>query len=124
MTASRPSPGRKTTARTQAKTDDELNSGVALTLDGRTYTIRQGDLSASMERELRREYGGSFNALRDELGTDPGLDSFAAFVWLARRLEGEQVALDDVEISYRQFMDDGFDIEVVGKPEADDSPEA
>lgn len=125
MSNTRPAAARKQTARTRAKMDDELNTGVSLTLDGKTYTVRPGDLSARIERELRREFGGSFDALRTELGRDPGLDSFATFVWLARRIDGEDVTLDDVEVSYRQFLDDGFSIEVVGKPDEEhDSPEA
>ena len=122
--AQRPSAARKHTRTTKAKRDDELSSGLQITLDGETYVVRQGDMTSRIERELRREYGGSFEALKRELGTDPGADSIATFIWLARRVAGEQVTLDDVEVSYADMLDGDLDVDVAGKPEEGEVPEA
>lgn len=123
-TASRPSAARKQTTSTQSKRDDELNQGVQITLDGETYVVRVGDMTSRIERDLRREYGGSFERLKGELSSDPGADSIATFIWLARRVAGEQVALDDIELTYADILNGDLDVELAGKPEDDDSPEA
>jgi hypothetical protein len=124
MSNTRPSAARKHTRTTKSKREDELNAGLQITLDGETYVVRQGDMTSRIERELRREYGGSFEALKRELGTDPGSDSIATFIWLARRVAGEQVTLDDVELSYADMLEGDLDVDLAGKPEEGDSPEA
>jgi hypothetical protein len=80
-------------------------------------------MSAPVAREFRRNYGASFNALRDELAGDPDLDSIAAFMWLAKRLEGETLDFDEVTVSYAQMLD-GFEITTAGPSQVEDSPEA
>jgi hypothetical protein len=124
MTTSRPTTARKHTRTTKAKRDDGLNAGIQITMDGETYVVRVGDVTSRIERELRREYGGSFEALKRELGTDPGADSIATFIWLARRVAGERVAFDDVDLSPADIVEGDLEVEVVGKPAEDDSPEA
>lgn len=124
MTTSRPSAARKHTRSTKAARDAELNAGLKVTLAGQDYVVRQGDLTSRIERDLRREYGGSWESLKHELGTDPGADSIAAFIWLARRVAGEDIGLDDVELSYADMLDGDLDIDHAGKPEEGDSPEA
>lgn len=120
----RPTTARKVTRTTKAARDDELNSGLRITFDGVDYVIRQGDLTDRLERELRREYGGSWQAFRREFATDPGLDTIGTFIWLARRVAGEEIARDDVSVSTADVLDDDFEIDLVGKPEEGDSPEA
>jgi hypothetical protein len=120
----RPTAARKHTRTTKAKREDELNAGLKVILDGETYVVRQGDMTSRIERELRREYGGSFESLKRELGNDPGSDSIATFIWLARRVAGEHVTLDDVEVSYADILDGDLDVDLAGKPEESDSPEA
>lgn len=122
-TASRPAAGRKQTRTTEKKRDEELDRGVQITLSGETYVVRVGDMTSRIERDLRRQYGGSFEKLKGELSNDPGSDSIATFIWLARRVAGEDVALDDVELSYADILGGDLDVELAGKPE-DDVPEA
>lgn len=123
MSTQRPTAARKHTRTTKAKREDELNAGVKITLDGEDYVIREGDLTDRLERELRKEFGGSWQAFKHEMGTDPGLDTIGTFVWLARRVAGEQVSRDDIELTQADLLDD-FDISYAGKPEDGDSPEA
>jgi hypothetical protein len=120
----RPTAARKHTRTTKANREDELNAGLQITLDGKAYVVRQGDMTSRIERELRREYGGSYEALKRELGTDPGADSIAVFIWLAQRVAGEQVSLDDVELTYADMLEGDLDVDLAGKPEESDSPEA
>lgn len=119
----RPTTARKPTRTTKAKAESALDSGLKITLDGEDYIVREGDLTDRLERELREEYGGSWEAFKRELGTDPGLDTIGTFIWLARRVAGEKVTRDDVELS-RADLVEGFDIAVAGKRTEDESPEA
>lgn len=86
--ATAPKP-RKDTAAT-----DEVTIGV----DGQPYTLRLGEMTAALVRELRAETGRSFTTFMGDLGgSDPDLDVIAVIVWLARRQAGETVTLADVE---------------------------
>jgi hypothetical protein len=123
-TTSRPTTARKRTARTETKRADALEQGLRLTLDGESYEIRLGDVTSTVTRELRRTTGMSFNELMRLTTTDPDTDVIAAFVWLARHINGEKVDIDDVVVAYSQLLDDGFDVEVPGKRTEDDGPEA
>lgn len=122
--AARPSLARKVTPGSEANRKAALDEGVRMTVDGQSYEVRMGDITSTLARELRREYGGSFNKLRDELGNDPDADSIATFIWLARRARGDEVAFEDVEITYAQILADDFDVAVAGAEVVDDSPEA
>lgn len=122
--SNRPSLARKVTPKSEKNRADALSQGVRISVDGESYEIRMGDVTPALARELRRTVGKSFNALMDEMGRDPDIDSISEFVWLARRLKGDVVALDDVEVDYRAMLDDGFEIDVAGAEEVDDSPEA
>jgi hypothetical protein len=121
--ATRPSLARKVTPRSEANRENALDEGVRMVVDGVEYVVRIGDMSAPVAREFRRNYGASFNALRDELAGDPDLDSIAAFMWLAKRLEGESLDFDEVSVSYAQMLE-GFEITTAGPSEVEDSPEA
>lgn len=120
----RPSLTPKVTRGTEANRTSELEQGVTLTIEGEDFTVRVGDISPMLARELRANYGGSFNALQMELATDPYIDSISTFVWLARRVRGEQVAFTEVGVTIDQMLSDGFDVRQAGAEVVDDSPEA
>lgn len=122
--SNRPNLARKVTPGSEKNRANALEQGVRITVDGEAYEIRMGDVTPGLARELRRNVGKSFNALMDEMGRDPDIDSISEFVWLARRLKGEQVALDDVEVSYQQMLADGFEIDTAGREVVDEGPEA
>jgi hypothetical protein len=122
-TTSRP-PARKRTARTETSRTEALERGLRITLDGEAYEIRLGDVTSTVTRELRRATGMSFNQVMNLVQTDPDSDVIAAFVWMARRINGEAVDIDDVVITYTQLLGDGFDIDVAGDRSEDDGPEA
>ena len=123
MSNTRPSAARKQTRSTEANRENELERGIRINLDGEVHEVRVGDVTSTLARELRRASGMSFQTLMREVTADPDLDSIAAFVWLARRMAGETVELDDVLVTYTQLLD-GFEIEVAGKRAEDADPEA
>lgn len=120
----RPSAARKHTRSTDAKRTDALEQGLRITIDGEAYTVRLGDVTSTMTRELRRATGMSFNQVMNLVQTDPDSDVIAAFIWVARRIAGEKVDVDDVVVTYTQLLDDGFDVSLPGAREEDDGPEA
>lgn len=117
----RPSTARKVTPRTEETRQSALDSGLRITVDGEPYDVRLGDVTSALVRELRAQSGMGPLQLINACSMDPDLDNLSAFVWLARRIRGDEVAFADVEISYAQMFSDGFD---VGFPEAEDNPEA
>lgn len=120
----RPPLARKHTSGTDAKRDEALDTGVRLTIDGEVFEARVGDVTSVIARELRQASGMSFMKLINTVGEDPDIDVVSAFVWVARRIKGEQVAFDDVSVSYSQMLSDGFDVAVAGAEEVDENPEA
>lgn len=122
----RPSTTRKHTRTTEKNATSELEKGLKITLDGEVYEVRLADVTSTLARELRRGIGMSFTQLMDEVMTAPDADSIAGFVWLARRIAGEKVDVDDVIVTYAQLLDEGFDVDVpdrrdekaTGDPEA------
>lgn len=123
-TTTRPSTARKHTRTTEKNRDAALEAGIKITLDGEVYEVRLGDVTSNLTRELRRGTGMSFNQLMQEVTNDPDADSIAGFVWLARRIAGEKVEIDDVIVTYGQLLADDFDVDLPGKREAGDDPEA
>lgn len=123
-TAKRPSLAPKVTRGTEENRASALDQGVKITVDGEDFTVRVGDVTPALARELRQNYGGSFNKLQHELSTDPDIDSISTMVWLARRVNGETVDHGEVGVTYSQVFGDDFDIAVAGREEVDDSPEA
>lgn len=116
--AKRPALQRKHTRTTETKRSSELNEGITIVVDGEDYTVTAGDLSALDTMALRRETGFSFRSLAASLQTDPDVDLVAALVWLARRIDGEQM------LSYAEVARDiGYDAEIDVK-EDDTEPEA
>lgn len=124
MSNTRPSLARKVTPGSEKNRQAHLDQGVRVVVDGDPFAVRLGDVTPQLARELRRTWGGSFNKLINELNDDPDIDSLAALIWLARRVAGEQVELDDVEVTYEQVLGGGFEIEIAGAEEVEDSPEA
>lgn len=121
--AKRP-PTRQRTRSTEANRDAAHDQGVRLTIDGRVYEVRHGDLSALDVRALRREVGVSFVGLIDELNDAPDVDSIAAFMWLARRLEGEKaLTYEAVAAEVDYDITDSLKIDEPGAEDATTDPE-
>lgn len=114
-----------TAARRRKANND--SPGMKIELDGRTYVVRESDISPHDIRALRSETGFSWAGLGRELQKDPDLDLIAALIWLARRIEGDEVDYDTLldELSYDSDMKIGVEDKRTKKPdEGDDSPEA
>lgn len=104
--------------------NDAEKAHITFELEGKHYTIRPGEMPASLAREYRRETGGAFRA--DIVSMTKGnadIDTIQNLVWLARRQSGERVTLDDIDdFTYEQsgslkFLDEPDE-------EDEDSPEA
>ena len=115
----RPSLQRQHTRSTKAKQASELDQGYRLVVDGEVYEARVGEVTVPIARELRRGIGTGFVGLLQQLATDPDIDVVAAAIWVARRIRGEQIGLDDVEFGYGQLAGDGFEISTPGAEEHD-----
>lgn len=124
----RPSLQRKHTRTTKSKTDDALNTGISVTIDGVLYEARLGDVTPGIARELRRNIGTGFMGLLEQLGESPDLDLIAAVVWVSCHIKGEPItfAQADARVSYAAMADEGFEIGVAGEDEEPDTadPEA
>lgn len=108
MTTTRPTLAPKQTRASAAKKKAAMDSGISITIDERTYVVREGDITALDSRALRQEVGMTFPKIIAAMQDDPDLDLVAALVWLARRLEGERnLAFDDVasELNYSHVED-------------------
>lgn len=116
--ARRPSAARKVTRKTEEKRDAELDRGLRIVIDGEEYVVRLGDVTSRVARELRAATGHGVHWLIGAVSVEPDVDLIAEFVWLARRIRGEEVAFDDIEVSYRQLLDDGFDVDLADAEES------
>lgn len=101
----RPSLQRVQTPKDKAALQKQLDAGVALTWNGETYAVRLGDVTSEIERRYRRECGQSVQALLHQFASDPGLDSVADLVWVARMIRGEDVDIADIVIGFGDFAD-------------------
>lgn len=115
----RPPLARAHTRTTEAKRDEALNEGIRLTMDGETFEVRFGDMTPALERELRRETGMSFFKLLTLCGEDPGSDVLSTLKWLALRIRGEEVGLDDVEVTIGDLITERVDVSSAGEPEVE-----
>lgn len=115
MTTNRPSTARKVTRKTEENRESALDQGLRINLDGEVFDVRLGDITSPMARELRAKIGCGPMQLVAQLATDPDVDLLSAFVWLARRIAGEMVRFEDVEVTYAQLLSDGFDVSTPGK---------
>jgi hypothetical protein len=88
--------------------------------------VRETDLTPHDVRALRKETGFSWAGLGRELTRDPDIDLLAALVWLARRIEGDEVTYDSVldEIGYDSELEVKVEDKRTKPAEGDDSPEA
>lgn len=118
----RPSTARKVTRTTEKKREAALDMGLRVTMEGEVFEVRVGDVTSTMARELRARLGFGPMQLIKQTAIDPDIDLLSAFVWLARRIKGEMVSFDAVEVSYAQMLEDGFDVALPG--EEDPDPEA
>lgn len=120
----RPTLVKQNTRASKAKQDESMDAGMSITLDGHTYTVQMGDLTALDARALRRETGYSFPQLMMVAASDANdLDVLAAVIWFARYVNGEKsLTFEDVagDITY-----DVIDRITVGEPEVEEpGPEA
>lgn len=121
-TPARPSTARKVTRKTEESRESALDQGLRISMDGEVFEVRIGDITPTMARELRSKVGFGPMQLVAQCAADPDVDLLSAFVWLARRIAGELVRFEDVEVTYAQLLSDGFDVSAPGKAESD--PEA
>lgn len=92
-----------TRRRTAGKPKDQSSPGMQLEVAGRTYVVRESDLTPRDVAALRRETGfAGWLGLVTESQRGFDLDVLAALVWLARRIDGETVPYETVldEMSY------------------------
>lgn len=110
---------------TRRKKKDD-SPGIQIEVDGRTYVVREADLTPRDVAALRRETGfAGWLGLASEAQRGFDLDVLAALVWLARRVDGDIVPFDTVldQMSY----DGDIDVKVEDKrtkSAEDESPEA
>jgi hypothetical protein len=98
--AKRPSLAKKPTRKTNEKVDSSLDMGARFTIDGTVYEILAGDLSALDVQALRKQVGTSFPSLLATLFSDEGdIDTVAAVLWLARKVNGGEPALTYNEVA-------------------------
>ena len=126
--AGRPSLQRVHTNDTEKKRQDNLNLGARITVNGDVFEARLGDITPSFGREVRSTIGCGFMDLLERMVDSPELDYIAEFIWVARRIRGEAIALDDIELDYADLLDEGFEVGDAGAPsdaeEEGVSPEA
>lgn len=120
--AKRPTTARKVTRTTEANREDALDQGLRITLEDEVHEVRVGDITPAMARELRAKVGFGPMQLIRQCAVDPDVDLLSAFVWLSRRIAGELVRFEEVEVTYAQLLSDGFDVSTPGDVEPD--PEA
>lgn len=101
----RPPLQRKHTRTTEAGRQASLDEGVKITVGGEEYVVKMGDITSVQARRFRREVGVSFMAVVGELSTSPDIDSVAALIWMSRLLRGDDIALEDVAVSYADLDD-------------------
>jgi hypothetical protein len=99
--------------------------GMQIDYDGRTYVVRESDLTPRLVAELRRETGfAGWVGLGNEAKRGFDLDVLAALVWLARRVQGETVDYGTVLDGMGYDLDVKVGVEGQGDQESSDSPEA
>lgn len=96
-------------------------------VDGRTYVVREADLTSRDVAALRRETGfAGWVGLAQEAQRGFDLDVLAALVWLARRIDGElTVSYESVldSLSYQSDLNVNVEDKRTAKAEAE-APEA
>jgi hypothetical protein len=106
-TPKRPSLAKKQTRAGAAKADASLDMGAQFTIDGEQYKVTMGDLTALDVGALRKQTGKSFPSLLSELFSDDAdIDTIAAVLWLARRVNGGEPDLTFAEVA----AETGYDV--------------
>lgn len=118
----RPAAAPKVTTSSEKNRENALDQGLRITLDDEAFEVRVGDITSALARDLRAHVGFGPMQLIRQCAVDPDVDLLSAFVWLARRIGGELVRFEDVEVTYAQLLSDGFDVATPGEVEPD--PEA
>ena len=88
---------------TMAEARSSRINAFGIQYEGKTYTVRQADLTPRDIAALRKETGfPGWLGLVEAAGSGFDLDVLAAFLWLARRVKGEFVPYETVldEMSY------------------------
>jgi len=107
----------------EGKRNAELDTGVRFTVGEDVHEVRIGDITPRLAREVRKATGSSVMQLIQEASEAPDIDTIATLIWVAQRIKGVEVDLDDVDFDYSSMLSEDFDI-TVAEPEVDDSPEA
>lgn len=126
MTDTRPTLARKTTRKTEEARRAALDTGVTLRVGDEAYTVRIGDITPTLAREVRHVTGRGVAALIETVTESPDIDVVAELIWVARRLRGDTVTLAEVDEAfggYDTLLADDFDV-AEAAPEVDDGPEA
>jgi hypothetical protein len=100
--------------------------GMQIEFEGRTYVVRESDLTPRLVAELRSETGfAGWVGLATEARRGVDLDVIAAYIWLARRMTGEVIAYQSVldGMSYSADLDVKVEDKRTKAAEGD-SPEA
>lgn len=116
--AGRPSLQRTNSRKSEAKRDAANDLGLTISVNGKNYTVREGDLTALDTMALRRETGMSFVSLMQAFATSPDIDLIAALAWLARRVDGERM-LTYAEVAAEIDYDIEVDVVEEAGPEID-----
>lgn len=114
-------------ARRRAGKAQDDSPGMRIEVDGRTYVVREADLTPRDVAALRRETGfAGWVGLAAEAQRGFDLDVLAALVWLARRIDGElTVSYESVldSLSYQSELNVSVEDKRTAKAEAE-APEA
>lgn len=104
-----------------------LDVGLRVELSDPTevYEVRYGDVTPRLARDLRASTGMGWQQLIEALRV-PDVDLMQAFIFLARRVKGEQVTIDDVDFGWSDMarIDEDGSYELTGPAEAGTGPEA
>lgn len=120
----RPSTARKVTRKTEEKRDAANDAGLRITIAGESHTVRFGDVTPAIARQLRSEVGLGFMQLITEIAKAPEVDLLAAFVWTSKLVNGERVPLSSIDISYDDVFADDFDMGDANDDDEVTGPEA
>lgn len=108
-TSSRPSLAPKVTRKTEQKREQGLDVGFRIHIVGEVYEVRIRDIPNRLVAEMRAQTGSTpltvFRLLQNGV---MDIDIIAQFVWLARRMAGEEVGFDEVELTYGDMDDFDF----------------
>ncbi len=115
-------PARKHTASSKMRREEVLSQGYKLTIEGVTYQAELGDVTPAIARDLRRGTGFGFLGLMMEMAKGADIDLISAAVWVARRIDGEIVDLEDVVVDYAALMSDDFEVEIAESDSKADAP--